>query len=258
MSEKIKQLLKIQDIDIQLIQLKEAEIQYKKTKTEIGSKLDKIKDDLNVKTKKHALLEAALKEHMNKLETCLERIKKIEKELSVASDIKIIKALSAEQPLIKREKDQLDDTLTKLEKEFDTEQGEIDRLTQSYQEKMALYSEQNKESQNYLGRIYDEVKVLNEERKALAADVDPEFYSKYLQLLRSKKERVVCPIQDHACSGCNITVTEDRIIRVKNDTSPVFCDYCGVIQCLIDDTSPENEDGEEEGKKRRRRRVRTA
>ena len=100
--------------------------------------------------------------------------------------------------------------------------------------------------------INQEGSQLKEERNAMATSADPDTLRIYERLLRNKKDRVVVPIQNRACSGCHIALTAQHENIVRKGENIVFCEHCSRIHFWQE---AETIEGTPAATKRRRRRA---
>lgn len=84
--------------------------------------------------------------------------------------------------------------------------------------------------------IYHSVLNLNAEGRRLVAKknekivlIDPKLRLIYETLIRTKGTKAVVKIEDKSCSGCNILITDQAISIIKKCSSITRCEHCSCI-----------------------------
>ena len=125
-----------------------------------------------------------------------------------------------------------------------------DSLSSSEESSKAI----EKEIKATVEKINEEGKVIKEQRDALAKTADPEILKIYTRLLNNKKDRVVVPLENRACSGCHIMLTAQHENLVRKGERLVFCEHCSRILFWQESEALE---GTTVATKRRRRRAKS-
>ncbi|ADI38805.1 putative uncharacterized protein [Waddlia chondrophila 2032/99] len=229
MHEALKDILPIQEFDMQMIQL----MKLKKERTKELNHINGIKSDLRQKTmikegeiielrKNIRLLEGEVKE-------VAEKIKKLEGQQSQVRKVDEFNALSHEISQAERERVAKDQRLSDL---YDQVAAEEEAL-KSLNENLELTVENSKVLENEIKesieRINEEGKAIQKQRDELVGSADPELFRIYEMLLKNKKDRVVVPIENRCCSGCHITLTAQHENLVRKGERLVFCEHCSRI-----------------------------
>lgn len=73
---------------------------------------------------------------------------------------------------------------------------------------------------------------LEEERAALAAEIDPDVFARYERILRSKQDVALAPIEHGNCGGCNLALPPEVIHTAKSGADLATCSNCGrIVYC---------------------------
>lgn len=249
----LKHILKIQELDMQLIQL----MRLKKDRLNELDNLKNIKANLQkqliVKETEFSELKVTQRLYEGDVNDIHAKIKKLEGQQNTVKKLDEFNALTHEMSQAEKERAakelRLSDLLDQINNEEDALASLKDSLASTCEGGKVLEGEVIES----IARINAEGKVLKTERDKLVDDADPEIFQIYERLLRNKKDRVVVPIENRCCSGCHITLTPQNENLVRKGERLVFCEHCSRIHYW-----PEMEVSEETGEgavKTRRRRT---
>ena len=103
-----------------------------------------------------------------------------------------------------------------------------------------------------ISKINTEGQHLKQQRDELVSKADSEIFAIYERLLRNKKDRVIVPIENRACSGCHIALTLQHENLVRKGETLVFCEHCSRLHYWQESEAVE---GTPIATRRRRRRT---
>ena len=251
MHEALKDILPIQEFDMQMIQL----MKLKKERVKELTHINGIKNDLRQKSmiKEGEIIE--LKKNIRLLEgevkEIAEKIKKLEGQQGQVRKVDEFNALSHEISHSERECSAKEQKLSDL---YDTVSAE-EEVLKNLQENLEQTNENSQVLENEIkesiDRINEEGKAIKIQRDDLVVAADPQTFRIYEMLLKNKKDRVVVPIENRCCSGCHITLTAQHENLVRKGERLVFCEHCSRIHFWYES---EALDGTLEDTKTRRRR----
>ena len=223
----IEQLLVLQacDQDVQRLRRELDDIPLRKQ--QIESRLSTQKEGLD--RAQHSLLEAQV------------RIKNVEGEIEAGR--KSVQKYREQQLQIKS-----NDGYKALEREIATTQAGIRKLEDQELEAMetverakaevaerraALAKEQvrvEEEVKAFLGRsegIGGELRTKEEERKALAATIDPTWLSRYERLFAKQRDAAIAIVEHGTCGSCHMKLSPSQIVDARKADTLTLCDFCG-------------------------------
>lgn len=247
----LKVILDIQELDIKMIRL----MRLKREREEELKNLKSIKEDLQhqVTFKESEIIE--LKKNVRILEGEIAeidaKVKKLEGQQTSIKKIEEFNALTQEISGAEREKSMKEQKLSDLFDQVAQEEDKLAALKETAentdQSSVALESE----ILESIEKINQEGLVLFQEKDLLVGKADEEVLRIYDRLLKNKKDRVVVPIENRACSGCHIVVTAQHENLVRKGERLVFCEHCSRIHYWQDHQG--GEEGELTPTRRRRR-----
>lgn len=252
MLKALKHILKIQELDMQLIQL----MRLKTGRIHELENLKGIKDNLakQIEIKEGEINDLKVNQRLSEGEVndILAKIKKLEAQQNAVKKLDEFNVLTHEMSQAEKERtgkeQRLGDLIDQLHTEEEALKALNDTLTTTRESGRALETEIIES----ILRINAEGNGLKKERDALVEKADPDVFQVYERLLRNKKDRVVVPIENRCCSGCHIMLTPQNENLVRKGERLVFCEHCSRIHYW-----PEGQVLEEEGaqpmKTRRRR-----
>ncbi|HEY4832227.1 MAG TPA: hypothetical protein VIH61_06685, partial [Waddliaceae bacterium] len=215
MQDELKQILPIQEFDMQMIQL----MRLKKERQNELANINAIKADLRqrVLIKEAEIME--LKKNVRlaegELKEVAEKMKKLEGQQNQVRKVEEFNALSHEMSRTEKER------LVKEQKIDDT-QGKIsaeDEVLKILKKELESTLESSKiletEIHEGIARINEEGRGIKEKRDELVKSVDQELFRVYESLLKNKKDRVIVQIENRCCSGCHIMLTaqHENLVR---------------------------------------------
>ena len=250
MLESLKVILDVQEVDMKLIRLMRLKDERNKELKNINS----VKKDLG---KQLSNKETEIKEIRKDIKVCeceiaeaKDRMKKLESQQNSVKKIEEFNALSQELNTVERGRSKVEQKMNDLGDKLVEEETLLERIKESCkstEENCVVLEEEITQS---IASINEEGRQLMVEREALVKDVDKENFVIYERLLRNRKDRVIVPIEDRACSGCHIMLTAQHENLVRKGEKMVFCEYCSRVLYW-----PENKELEGTTTTRRRRRT---
>lgn len=251
MLKALKHILKIQELDMQLIQL----MRLKMGRLHELDNLKGIKDNLSkqIAIKQAELADLKVSQKLSEAEVSdvQARIKKLEAQQNAVKKLEEFNALTHEMSHSEKDRTAKEQRLSDIIDHLHSEEEALKSLNETLDATCESGRALESEIIESILRINAEGKGLKTERDSLVENADQDVFQVYERLLRNKKDRVVVPIENRCCSGCHIMLTPQNENLVRKGERLVFCEHCSRIHYW-----PESEALEEEGastKTRRRR-----
>ncbi|NGX42268.1 MAG: hypothetical protein K940chlam7_00546 [Chlamydiae bacterium] len=253
MHELLKDILPIQEFDMQMIQLMRLKRERQKELNNINSIKNDLQQKSMIKDGEIIELKKNIRIYEGELKDIVDKIKKLESQQNQVKKVEEFNALSHEISQAGRERATKEQRLSDL---YDKVAAEGDIL-KSLNESLESTSESSKalevEIKESIARINKEGQGIKSQRDALVGKADPEVFHIYETLLKNKKDRVVVSIENRCCSGCHIVLTAQHENLVRKGERLVFCEHCSRIHYWQESEAIEGV--AEPSKPRRRRRT---
>ncbi len=229
MQQNLVPILEIQELDMKLIRL----MRLKKERQRELDNLNRIKSDLQnqqaIKENEIFELKKNIRMAENELKEVQEKIKQLESRQNSIKKVEEFNALSHEIAAAEKDKHAKEQRLSDM---YDRQTAEED-LLKALKKTLEQTNEDSHTLENEIiesiRQINAEGRELETERNQLVQNADPEVFKIYERLLRNKKDRVVVPIENRACSGCHIVLTAQDENLVRKGERLIFCEHCSRI-----------------------------
>jgi len=232
MNESIRQLLSLQERDLELDRL-QAEV------AAIPGKIAALKGQ--IQTNKTAL-ENAKKEltqlQLNKkskevdLESQETAVRKHATELNAVKSNDAYRALLGEIDKAKKDKSALEDQILQV-------MEQIDQANRSWKEKESAAKSEEADFQRQISEWETKQKNLEEqltqkktEREGSTGTLNKGLYEQYQRLRQGKRGTAVVPLRSEQCSGCHMKVSQNLINEVRRGQKLMTCESCSRIVYL--------------------------
>ena len=233
--DQLKRLIELQTIDIDVyrfkMQLREKPAEVEALKVEFESKKARLKQ-LEEELKN---IQVAQKGHEGDLKVKEEAIVKADGQLSQLKTNKEYTAKLLEIENIKADKSIIEE---KILIGFDLIENarkalEAERMVVAAYEKD--FTVQKKQIEDDMAVAADQMKVKQSQRSRLTPDVRPDVLARYERILENKEGLAIVPMVKHACGGCYMNLTEQRINEIRRHDQVVTCDMCARMLYLPDE-----------------------
>lgn len=255
MYKPLKVILEIQELDMKRIRLMRLKRECLKEFQQIEKIEKDAKEQLTLKEGEVLELKKAIRMGETEVSDIKNRIKELEEKQNSIKKVEEFNALSNELSTLEREKVHKEQKLSDLYDKQGNEEEISTKLKENLTSTQDSSSNIKEEIATRVERINEEGRELDEQREKLVVDADPETFEVYERLLRNKKDRVIVPIENRTCTGCNIVLTPQHENVVRKGERLVFCEHCSRIHYWQESTELE---GSVVATKRRRRRVETS
>ena len=227
MAKAIEQLLVLQACDQEIRRLRKEMDDIPLRKQQIESRLAAHKD--GQAQAEHALLEAKaqIKRLEGEIEAARQQIQKYrEQQLQIKSNDgykALEKEIAAAQGTIRNLEDQ---ELAAMET-VETAKGTV------VGRKTALASEQvrvDAEVQTFTERnagLGDELRGKEDERRLLAAEIDPTWLARYERLFAKQRDAAIALVEHGTCGSCHMKLSPSQVVEARKSDTLTLCDFCG-------------------------------
>ena len=126
-----------------------------------------------------------------------------------------------------RQRGRLDERILILMEEIDTTSAEVERLTRERDAAKQAWEQQAATFKREVARINSELKQLNPERLAQAAEIEPNTLKRYEGLRQRSNNLAAVRIVEGHCTGCRTSVPTLTARQVEAAERYQFCENCG-------------------------------
>jgi len=225
----LKVILDIQDLDMKMIRL----MRLKQERQSELDNIDYLRQDLKnqqiIKEKEMHIIAAEITVEENKINEIKDELKKLEAKQGSIKKVEEFNALTQEMSAKERERiateHKTSDLIDKKNMEEEILNKIKDSLVSSEESSKAIEAE----IQSTIKKLNEEGRDLKIQRDEIAKTADPEILKIYMRLLNNKKDRVLVPLENRACSGCHITLTAQHENQVRKGERLIFCEHCSRI-----------------------------
>jgi uncharacterized protein len=174
--------------------------------------------DLEVERKKLELDANIRRETVARLKTQQFQTKKNEEFQALANEVK---RYEAEVVSIEDRELELMEQAEKLKGEVTASEAEYAKATSQIELQRTTLDEK-------LATIGGQLKEVEADRAALAAEVDEDLLDRYARIFANKGEAIV-PLEHEVCMGCHMKLTTQTLHHAKAGREIVHCEQCGRI-----------------------------
>ena len=97
------------------------------------------------------------------------------------------------------------------------------------------FAARKKQVDDDVALIADQVKVKESQRARIAPEVRPDYLNRYERVLKNKDGLGIVGVENHACGGCHMHLTEQVMNELKKYEQLIACDQCARLLYLADD-----------------------
>ena len=229
MQQALKQILEIQELDMQMIRLMRLKKERQDELGKIQGIKNNLKDQLTLKESELTDIKKTVRLSESEVQDAIAKVKKLETMQNAVKKVEEFNALTQEMSQAEREKVAKEAKLSDL---YDKKLAE-EEMHKTIAESLESTEENSKameaEIHEAIQRINAEGRVIKVERDGLVGKADEDVFKIYERLLRNKKDRVIVPIENRCCSGCHIMLTAQDENLVRKGERLVFCEHCSRI-----------------------------
>ncbi len=227
MKREYRSLLELQDLDLELDRLK-------RRKQEIPQEIQQLKQKVEALQQEKAHLVESLREKkllIRKLEketmAAEELLQKHQSDLLKLKDNKEYQAKLHEIDLQKQKIRSLEDQTLEVMEEVELLEQELPQKQRHLEQKIQDLLKKMEELEKELQGLGDRFLELTSRREAYRTRVPAPLLKQYERLRQIVGGRVVVPVRNHTCTGCNAELPVQLVINLKVSQELGHCENCG-------------------------------
>ena len=230
MNQTLEQLIKLQEIDHRLMEIKEHMGDLPKTVESQELEITTIQSKNEQKQARIHQIDKDIRHHESEIEDFSTKLKKYKEQLFLVKSNKEYDAISLEIDHMKAtilESEtlqlQLEEEKTNLEEAIKLNSNKIESTEESL-------SNNKIELQSAMAETTHEQKKLELNRNILYKNIEPTYLSKY-ETLRNAREGVgMASIIGSACGGCYSQLPPQIVIEIQENKQIITCPSCDILQ----------------------------
>ena len=229
MIEKIKPLLEIQNLDMQILEIQN---NFKELPEKIFSLNNKIKSEENKienLSQKVIELESISTNLQNDITDIEDKVKANTEKVMRVKTKEELEALEKETGDLKRRKIEIEDNQIKAMEEMETCKKDSDANNTSFEEEILPMKSEISELEKVLNESKEEVGLLDDERSKLIKEVDKDFLKIYERLSSNNKPPIIAETSGEVCGHCNMKIPPQVYIKVLQGKEIVLAPCCKKI-----------------------------
>ncbi len=235
----IDSLFKMQEIDVQIAELKVSKVYKPRIVSELKEAVDSLNKELSEFKEKLQKTEITEKNMQIDIESIKERLTHAKQKLTGVSSNREYEAVQDE--IIENE-----EMLAQKEEEllgiYDNEEeyrGRVNDLTQQYEAKKKEADDKIEKIEEELSHVEENINQLEEKRNEFIGDVPRRVLSTYNRIRKGERNQAIVHVRKRACGGCSQLLPPQKIQDLKRSDQIVTCPSCGVILAWCEEGSPD-------------------
>ena len=226
MNKILESLVKLQKVDLRLIEIEELKGGLPETVRDQEGELANFNQDMSSNDNRLKEIQSDLRSSETNIEDYSVKLNKYKDQLYLVKSNKEYDAITKEIDLMKEEISNCENKTLELEEEkIDLE--ESIKLTKNKIEEIASSLEINK---NFLIEAMADTKSeeedLNNSRKSMSEKVEERYYGSYERIRKAHDGVAVVSINRNACGTCFTQLPPQIIIEIKSNSSIINCQSC--------------------------------
>ena len=230
MNQTLEQLIKLQEIDHRLLEIKEHMGDLPSTVESQELEITAIQSENEQKKERIIQIDKDIRHYESEIEDFSTKLKKYKQQLFLVKSNK-------EYDAIRQETDHMKTTILESETvqlQFEEEKVELEEAIKLNTNKIESTSESltnnRNELQSAMAETTHEQEELVSNRNILYKDIEPAYLSTY-ETLRNARDGVgMASIIGSACGGCYSQLPPQTVIEIKENNQIITCSGCGILQ----------------------------
>jgi len=230
MGHVIRNLLALQEVDLQIISLNEEKARLLDSINEKRSELEKERVTFEEREAQLRRLKVEMKNLEVELGDTSDRIRKLESQQIHIKTNQEYKALDKEIYEAKTHQARIEDELLQKMEFLEQENVGIREASEQLEARSAGLQEETGGIEGTISEIEGRVAELHTKRPEVAGDIEDELLRLYDRIFNSKKGAVLVPLVNRACQGCHLAVPAavESVLR-RRAADIIRCENCSRI-----------------------------
>ena len=230
MNQTLEQLIKLQEIDHRLLEIKEHMGDLPSIVESQELEISTIQSDNEQKQERIAQIDKDIRHHESDIEDFSAKMGKYKEQLFLVKSNKEYDAISHE---IDHMKTTISESET-VQLQFEEEKTELEETiklnTNKIESTSELLSSNQIALQSAMAETTHEQEKLESNRNILYKDIEPTYLSQYETLRKARDGVGMASIIGSACGGCYSELPPQIVIEIQENKQIITCPGCGILQ----------------------------
>ena len=230
MNQTLEQLIKLQEIDHRLLEIKEHMGDLPLTVESQELEISTIQTENKQKKVRIVQIDKDIRHHISEIEDFSLKLGKYKEQLFLVKSNKEYDAISHE---IDHMKTTISESET-VQLQFEEEKTELEETIKLNKNKIDSTSESLSSNrialQSAMAETTHEQKKLESKRNILYKDIEPTYLSQYETLRKAREGVGMTSIIGSACGGCYSQLPPQIVIEIKENKQIITCPGCSILQ----------------------------
>jgi len=224
--EQIKKLVSLQEIDTELIQLKNRMEEAPRHLENLQNELKNLEEQKSHIEERVKLLSEQKKKLQNDIEQDSDKIKKSKNKLMMVSNTKEYHAMMREMDNLEKLNRFREEELNNLLEDLQTQQTKKEELNNEFQSLQDELATTQATLDSELQQIQERIQELEKDREKACADVPVPILSRYNFIKDRLHNPVIVSVRQSVCTGCFISIPPQSFVEIQKGEQILSCPNC--------------------------------
>ncbi len=225
----IETLLRLQEAETQIVQLKDTLAKDEQKQREILARQEQFQKGLDKQKQDLATCTASCEEIEQDIRLIDQRIAKSNETLRMVRSNKEYQAMLREVEENRRRKEDIETSLLDLMEEKDRLSGDIEESEKELTQLQSQVKAEQEELQTELAKNSSLLEDYRAEQKQIGEQLEPGLMTLFKRISKMNKGLAVAKVQDSVCMGCFMNVPPQMYIEVQRGKNLISCPQCSRI-----------------------------
>ncbi len=224
--EQIKKLVSLQEIDSELIELKNRMEEAPKHLEKLQNDLDSLEEQKSQLDERLQMLNSQKKKLEHEIDEDSQKIKKSKNKLMMVTNTREYHAMMREMDNLEKMNRFREEELTNLTEDLQTQQSKKEELNTQIE---SLRQELNTHQANLdteLKEIQERIHELEDAREKACAEVPVPILSRYNFIKDRLNNPVIVSVKQSVCTGCYISIPPQSFVEIQKGEQILSCPNC--------------------------------
>ena len=224
--EQIKKLVSLQEIDTELIQLKNRMEEAPRHLENLQNELKNMEEQKFHIEERVKLLTEQKKKLQNDIEQDADKIKKSKNKLMMVSNTKEYHAMMREMDNLEKLNRFREEELNNLLEDLQAQQSKKEELNNEFQSLQDELATTQATLDSELQQIQERIQELEKDREKACADVPVPILSRYNFIKDRLHNPVIVSVRQSVCTGCFISIPPQSFVEIQKGEQILSCPNC--------------------------------